>query len=517
MTLTEEASVLIDRTETRRLSAAARLDDRTRVKLGQFFTPAPVADFIAALPHLPERATLRVLDPGAGIGSLTASLVARVLRERPELRLHLTAFEVDRTLHDDLDATLTDCRAAAARQGMELAFELCSTDFLKWAVENATGSLLRDESRTFDLVVMNPPYRKINSAGTERRLLARMGLRVTNLYVAFLALAAALLDRDGQIAAITPRSFANGPYFRHFRQFFLDRMALDRIHLIESRSVGFADADVLQENIIFAATRNGGAQAGSVMISTSTGYEDMPVIRVVPYTEVVSPHDPERFLRITTDESDTRIAATMASLPATLADLDLGVSTGRVVDFRAREHLRAMPNDETVPLIYPGHLRQGAVRWPCTESTKPNALSRTGATERLLLPAEPYVLVNRFSAKEERRRVAAAVFDPTEVPCDAIGFENHLNVFHRRHRGLPLELARGLCLWLNSTIVDKFVRQVNGHTQINATDLRSLRYPSMTELVALGTAFGAGAWPHQTKIDRLVTEHVATLGENLDG
>src|SRR6266508_433649 len=87
MTLTEEASVLIDRTETRRLSAAARLDDRTRVKLGQFFTPAPVADFIAALPHLPERATLRVLDPGAGIGSLTASLVARVLRERPELGL----------------------------------------------------------------------------------------------------------------------------------------------------------------------------------------------------------------------------------------------------------------------------------------------------------------------------------------------------------------------------------------------------------------------------------------------
>jgi adenine-specific DNA-methyltransferase len=512
MTLTEEAAALVHRTEMRRRAVSARLDARARVKLGQFFTPAPVADFIAALPRLPRSGTVRVLDPGSGIGSLTSSLVARVVSECPGLTLRVTALEIDETLHDDLAATLRDCQAVAARRGVTVVADLCGADFIRWAAEKVTGSLFPGRPEAFDLVVMNPPYRKVNTATVERRLLAEVGVEVTNLYGAFLALAAALLEQHGQLAAITPRSFANGPYFRDFRRFFLERIRLDRLHVVESRSTTFADAEVLQENVIFAATRTGDVHPATVVLSTSSGYEDVPMARVVPYGAVVSPHDRERFIRIVVDEQDTRIATVMDALPATLPQLDLDVATGRVVDFRAREHLRAMPGEQTVPLIYPGHLRRGAVIWPSTGSKKPNALARCGATEKLLLPAETYLLVKRFSTKEERRRVVAAVFDPCEVPGMAVGFENHLNVYHRRNRGMPRDLAQGLCLWLNSTIVDRFVRQFNGHTQINATDLRSLRYPSAAELTALGKALGAGAWPGQSKIDALVAVHVATLG-----
>lgn len=49
-------------------------------------------------------------------------------------------------------------------------------------------------------------------------------------------------------------------------------------------------------------------------------------------------------------------------------------------------------------------------------------------------------------------------------------------------------MARGLAAFLNMTIVDQFFRQFNGHTQVNATDLRSLRYPEAHELEALGEA-----------------------------
>ena len=66
--------------------------------------------------------------------------------------------------------------------------------------------------------------------------------------------------------------------------------------------------------------------------------------------------------------------------------------------------------------------------------------------------------------------------------------ENHLNCFHRRGRGIGLALARGLSLYLNSTLVDAYFRQFNGHTQVNATDLRSLKYPILPELEALGEA-----------------------------
>src|SRR5271169_2964658 len=104
---------------------------------------------------------------------------------------------------------------------------------------------------------MNPPYRKLAVQSTERQALLAQGVDCPNLYAAFLAIGVQALRPGGQIVAITPRSFANGPYFGTFRRFFLEGTALDRVHVFESRSIVFADSGVLQENIIFCATRSG--------------------------------------------------------------------------------------------------------------------------------------------------------------------------------------------------------------------------------------------------------------------
>jgi adenine-specific DNA-methyltransferase len=114
-----------------------------------------------------------------------------------------------------------------------------------------------------------------------------------------------------------------------------------------------------------------------------------------------------------------------------------------------------------------------------------------------------HVLVKRFSAKEEKRRVVAAIFDPARIPCEIVGFENHLNYFHDRGHGLSMPLAKGLTIFLNSTIVDAYFRQFNGHTQVNASDLRNLRYPTRQELEALGMEIESN-FPDQDELDRLV-------------
>jgi len=67
-----------------------------------------------------------------------------------------------------------------------------------------------------------------------------------------------------------------------------------------------------------------------------------------------------------------------------------------------------------------------------------------------------------------------------------LGFENHLNVFHEGKRGLPEDLAHGLAAFLNTTAVDENFRRFNGHTQVNATDLRLMKYPSRKALIGLG-------------------------------
>jgi adenine-specific DNA-methyltransferase len=245
-----------------------------------------------------------------------------------------------------------------------------------------------------------------------------------------------------------------------------------------------------------------------VVISTSTGQPGAPVRdHVVTYRDVVSPADPEQFIHLVTDAGQAKAKSAMVNLSATLADLGLSVSTGRVVDFRAASFLRQQPSQNTAPLIYPCHFNGSFVRWPRDNGRKPNAIVFDDETRDLLVPSEIYVLVKRFTSKEERRRVVACIYDPGRVSGDAVGFENHLNYYHIDGHGLSMTLAKGLATFLNSSLVDTYFRQFNGHTQVNATDLRSLRYPTRHQLERLGRLVDDPA-ANQEEIDRLVEKEL---------
>ncbi len=471
--------------------------------LGQFFTPSPVARMIASMLAGWDGHRVRLLDPGAGVGSLTAAAVEHFaslgVRE-----LEIVAWEIDTQLHSPLRATLEQCVMWAGGQGLSVQWDLRGGDYIE-----ATATAVADEPGTaleqFDAIIMNPPYRKVNGGASELLALERIGLPITNLYTAFLALAATQLTPGGVLAAITPRSFANGRYSAPFRRFFFDLVGIEQLHLFESRAHVFADSDVLQENVIFSVRRD--VKPQKVRLSFSHGIEDASRVREVPAEEILQPDDQQLFLRIPSRQEDTEVAEAMAALPSSLEDLDITISTGRVVEFRAREHLRVTSELGTAPLVRPNHFKDNGIRWPDAHRRgKPNALEINPTSEKLLLPNETYVLVKRLTAKEERRRVRAAVSDPSAAPGQRIAFENHLNVFHRNNRGLPPDLAQGLAAFLNSSFVDRYVRQFNGHTQINATDLRHLRYPSVEGLCNLGTTALQVRPATQEELDGMVNE-----------
>lgn len=443
-----------------------------------------------------------LLDPGAGVGSLAAAFVDRWIAECGSA-LAVTACEVDSSLHNELSLTLLACE-----QNPSVQASLLGANFIEWAAE-AVGGLRFGDAPSFSHVVMNPPYRKISIGSNDRNLLRWVGMDAPNLYAAFLALGARLLEPGGQLVAITPRSFANGPYFRSFRRDLLSWVSLRRIHMYDSRDVAFADSEVLQENVVFLAERCDNRR--SVYVSSSASPMASEVTgRLVPYDEVVRPDDGEQFIHLTPDARVAAIASRIAALPATIGSLGAAVSTGRVVDFRSKQHLCAQPEDGTVPLIYPTHMTAGGLSWP-KEGKKPNALVRCEETESLLLPAGHYVVVKRFSSKEERRRVVASVVRDGDLPGERWAFENHLNVIHAANHGLDPALAIGMTVWLNSTVVDTAFRQFSGHTQVNATDLRSMKYPALADLCTLGDAAGSSVLS-QEKIDGLVAEHVGALG-----
>ncbi|MEI6569529.1 MAG: SAM-dependent methyltransferase, partial [Verrucomicrobiota bacterium] len=363
----------------------------------------------------------------------------------------------------------------------------------------------------FTHAIMNPPYRKISTDSEARLLLRRAGLETSNLYTGFLWLAARLLGLGGQMVAITPRSFCNGPYFLPFRGRFFGLMGIERLHVFNKRDALFSGDDVLQENLIMYA-RRGAKPHASVMLSSSDG---LPLgngrARTVPYSRVFDPADSRQVLHLALDVADDDVRETVMGMPTSLTDLGIGVSTGRVVDFRARDFLRRDPGQDTVPLIYPTHFNNGYVHWPCLGSRKPNALLTIPETQELMVPNGVYVLVKRFTTKEEHKRVVATVFRPegSLAGFATVGFENHLNYFHHKGGSLDERLAEGLAVYLNSSVVDSYFRQFSGHTQVNATDLRGLRYPSRRQLYRLAER-AEGGTRDQAAIDSAVEVMIQT-------
>lgn len=475
--------LLEERVELLRASLSVAPGRTERAALGQFLTPLPTARLMAAMfGSAPD--ALRLLDPGAGIGSLTAAVVANLVRRdvRPRA-MHVTTYEVDQAVIGYLRDTLDACGKVARSVGMEFSADVREEDFVR-SVAPELGGLFRAD-QPYDWVIVNPPYRKLAVASDERKMLRSADLDAGNLYAAFVLLCAELLGSHGQLVAITPRSFANGPYFRTFRRRLFERVVLRRLHLFHARDRAFRDDRVLQENVVYMAERAESAQDAVVVIGSGMDASDEYASEhVVPLSTVVA-QDHDRVLFLPDTEEALRVVDRMASFHKSLGALGLSVSTGPVVDFRARAHLRATPGTDTVPLLYPVHLKAGRLRWPAN-GNKPNALVRGPETEALLVPGGTYVLVKRFSAKEEARRLVASVVEPADVAGSDIAIENHLNYFHVGGAGLPRDLAYGLAAYLNSAMVDDYFRLFSGHTQVNANDLRMLPYPTRDELCALG-------------------------------
>jgi len=481
---------------------------RTRQEeLGQFLTATPVADFMAAMfGSLPE--SVRLLDAGAGAGALTAAFVSRCCDKRHSIRaIDATLYEIDDKILPSLVATMRECEQLCSAAAIRFTFNIHSTDFVQEMSAGLAGDFFANRPPAFDVAIANPPYRKISTDSAERHALRSVGIETSNLYAGFIALIYRLLVPGGQIVGITPRSFCNGPYFRPFREDFLRHLELRRLHVFDSRRAAFRNDCVLQENIIFHAAR-GQNQPSEIVISSSSGESNAEITEsVLPFAEIVRPSDPEKFIHIPSQASHTTARESLDGLKTSLTSLGLTISTGRVVDFRLKDALRKEPGRGTVPLLYPCHFNGGTVHWPKLEARKPNAILDNDETRPWLVPSGVYLLTKRFTSKEERRRLVACLFDPDQVKAERIGFENHLNYFHANGHGLEHTLAVGLLAFLNSTALDQYFRRFSGHTQVNATDLRSLSYPDGETLRAMGREMKALDLS-QSEIDRLVHKHL---------
>ena len=469
-----------------------------RKDVGHYLTPAAVARFMAGHssysdPHM------RVLDPGSGTGILSAAVCEAASRSGTVKSLHIDAYEIEQSLAGLSCLVLAFAQDWLDRRGVALTFNVNHGDFvlehaaaLRARSENSLWGRNKGPDAEYDLVISNPPYFKIKKDDPRAMAWKSAVHGQPNIYALFMAVSAEMLSRSGELVYIVPRSFASGPYFRKFRKAFFRRVAPKAIHLFDSRKDVFRNQTVLQENLIISARSRMNGEAltdDRVLVSHSKAANDLAERQrlLVHIDSVLDMASENVELSIPLCAEDLTLVRAMRSWPNTLGSLGLEISTGPVVPFRATQFLAdAECERPAAPLLWMHHVRPMRTTWPLPVADKPQWIEAAPGSMKLLVPDATYVLVRRFSAKEEKRRLVAAPLIQGALDEDLVGLENHLNYIRGVSRELDEELAYGLSALLNSTFLDRFFRISNGNTQVNATELRAMPLPAERDIRSIG-------------------------------
>lgn len=463
-----------------------------RKSKGQFFTPVKVARFMAHMFDI-KVGQIRLLDPGAGIGMLSASFCDRLTGYSKSFTLTVDAYENDPKLQPFLKAVLESCKKTLGAKGTNLKYHIYNRDFI---LENETyvnnNGLFcgKEESLLYDFAIANPPYYKLNKNSPHAAVMRDCACGQPNIYTSFMLISANMLKPGGEMVFITPRSFCSGLYYKKFRRWFLDNVKLSHVHVFESRNEIFDIDKILQENIILKAERKDGKPNRGKMVISTTKNKRFSKMKKLTFSdpELLINNSEESFIKLPCSSIDIAVLNVVDKWPFKLRDLGLEISTGPVVPFRAKKYLilKSTSNGKSVPLLWMHNMKGIKTIWPENKNKKPIAIKVTENSKKLLLPVKNYVLVRRFSSKEEARRLHSSVFLESEFPHEAIGIENHLNYIHKPGRHLSVNEAYGISAILNTAIVDNYFRTLNGNTQVNATDIRGFPFPSIKDVKKIG-------------------------------
>lgn len=477
---------------------AARVSQEHKKRFGQYLTPVQVADFMVGLCEI-QGDMISILDPGAGAGVLACAAAERLALCRPKpSQLRIEAYETDAELAVLLEKSLWFLRGRLRSEGVSVTFRVRNEDFIIRHAEALDDfpNLFRAQTneRGFDIVISNPPYFKLSKSDPRAQAAAAVVNGQPNIYALFMAISARMLSAGGQFVFITPRSFASGPYFRLFRERFFERIQPEHIHIFESRRDAFKRDEVLQENVILKARRRdawyGKANGALAAISSSAGAQGLSSVtcRTVPLRSILDMGTADKVLRIPASEKGDRIIRMVHSWPGTLKAYGLEISTGPVVPFRAVRLLSktgSVPKTHA-PLLWMQNVHAMDVEWPTAVRKKAQYIAVTDDAMPLLLENKTYVLLRRFSAKEDRRRLTAAPLVAGRLQSPLIGLENHLNYVYRSGGILADDEAWGLAVLYNSSFLDTYFRTVNGNTQVSATELRAMPLPPLDVVADMG-------------------------------
>jgi adenine-specific DNA-methyltransferase len=479
----------------------AILPEEHRARHGIYYTPPALTDRLLALASAAgvDWLTCHVLDPACGGGAFLTPVARKIAAEigpcTPNrlievLSQRLRGFEIDPfsawMSQALLEAALIDIARAAGRP-------------LPTFVTVCDSLTQEPNGEEVDLIIGNPPYGRLTLSPELRDRYERSLYGHANAYGIFTDLAVRFTRPGGVIAFVTPTSFLGGKYFKSLRSLLAKEAPPVAIDLILDRKRHFSD--VLQETLLAVYRRAGEPAVAPVSMIVTTSETTISSEPCGTFTLPDIPTEP--WLLPRTPEL-AHLVTRLRQMPHRLHDYGYQVSTGPLVWNRHKSQLRSQQVASAFPLIWAEAVtNDGRFVFRATKKNH-QPFFEPRPDEDWLITRTPCVLVQRTTAKEQRRRVIAA-----ELPIEfvrqhgAVVIENHLNMV-RPKNGEPVVSPATIAALLSTSIVDEAFRCISGSVAVSASELEALPLPMPDDLRYLETLVYAGA--PSTHIDEIVRQ-----------
>ena len=344
---------------------------KERKSYGQFFTPIQTAEYMASLIRT-ESEKVKILDPGAGNGLLTAAVVEHLIARGTAREISVVLYENDKNIQSLLKKNIEIISSYCSQKQVKLFIKTQKENFI---VDNQKYWEMQKSKGLFDIVISNPPYLKIRKEAAESVCLSEIVHGQPNMYFLFMAMAVKMLRTNGEFVFITPRSWTSGTYFKSFRSYFMDSMDIQRVHLFESRNSVFKGKeghsdDILQETMITYGKKSK-SQSRNIIIAISQNAQDLGKVKEI---QVESgnclPEGKEHYFVLPSDEEDLKVLNYMKKMPNTVEEAGFRFKTGQVVEFRNKEYIAWEKKESTIPLLHSCNVLEGRIVFPA-QTEKP--------------------------------------------------------------------------------------------------------------------------------------------------
>ena len=326
----------------------------------------------------------------------------------------------------------------------------------------------------FDLVVGNPPYGRVQLSAEERQRFRRSLYGHANLYGLFLDAALRWRSTTGLIAYITPTSFLGGRYFHKLRQLLVNESRPLVIDIFADRTGVFESVQQETCLAVFGSpeeTRETSVHHlqmhGSELIAHPSGCFD-----------VAGGEDTGGPWLLPRSRNQVSLVKHSSKAKTRLEDLGYKASTGPLVWNRHKDELRAAPGESTLPLIWAEAVRPSGFDFTY-QNRSHAAYFLLGDGQEHLVEKKPAALVQRTTAKEQRRRLVACA-----IPVDffqrwgGVVVENHVNVL--RSVDECVVSPEALAAVLNTKVMDELFRCLSGTVAVSASELHALPLPDVS-------------------------------------